>query len=475
MDAKSLFLALEKHLPFEPTSDQAKVMELLSVFISKKNLQTIFMLKGYAGTGKTTMVKALVKALEELGMNTLLLAPTGRAAKVLQNLSGQEAFTIHKQIYIPIVKKDGSIHLSLIENPLSNCLFIIDEASMIQNDRSSGDSGLFSGNSLLDDLIHYVFQGDHNKLLLIGDTAQLPPVKLDISPALDKKFLKDHFNIDAIDYELKIVVRQSRQSGILSNATTLRQHISKQDFTPPFFRVQEYRDILSITGENLEERLNDAFHGNNPEGTVVICRANKRANIFNQEIRKRILFKEDDISAGDMMMVVRNNYFWLSKKSKAGFIANGDMIEILRIKKREEMHGYKFADIEFRLLDYPDEPPAEAKIILDTIMAETPSMPFEENRKLYESVKQDYMSIKSSYRRLLKMRSDPYMNALQVKFSYALTCHKTQGGQWETVFIDQAYFHEDMIDKSWLRWLYTAVTRATKKLYLVNFNDRLFY
>lgn len=475
MSSTSIIQELLKHFLYEPTKGQQVLMSKLAEFLLDFKETSVFMLKGYAGTGKTTIVGSLVKVLPRLNKDSVLLAPTGRAAKVLSNYSNKPAFTIHKKIYIPRTNKDGIVYLSLQQNKHSNTLFIVDEASMIQDDTQSSDSTLFSGRNLLDDLFLYVYQGKNNKLMLIGDTAQLPPVHLKISPALEIDFLKSRYSTDILSLELTEVVRQSEDSGILANATYIRNKLKFNKINPPFFSISNFTDIQSIIGTELEDALNEGYSTHGAESCVVICRSNKRANMFNQEIRNRILFMENELAAGDFMMVVRNNYFWLPFGSKTGFIANGDIFELLRIGKIEEMYGFRFADVTIRLIDYPDEKELEVKIMLDTLISDTPSLNSTESRKLWDEVMKDYMDIPQKYKRYIETRNNPYLNALQVKFSYSLTCHKTQGGQWDTVFVDQGYVTDEMINIEFLRWLYTAVTRATKKLYLVNFNSKFFH
>ncbi|MFC1733361.1 ATP-dependent RecD-like DNA helicase [candidate division KSB1 bacterium] len=446
----------------------------LATFLQDFSDRNVFMLKGYAGTGKTTIVHALVKVLADCDKSAILLAPTGRAAKVLSNYSGHPSYTIHKKIYIPKISKEGALYLTLVENRHKETLIIVDEASMIQDDSQPNEYALFSSRNILEDLFQYVYQGKNCKLLLIGDTAQLPPVGLDISPALDLEYLRSSFSIDIIDCELTEVVRQAETSGILANATTLRSNIGKKKIQAPFFSLKDYSDIERINGQDLEDALNDVYSKYERNNTVIITRSNKRANIYNQEIRHRIFFLEHEITAGDQLMVVKNNYFWLPKDSKAGFIANGDIIELLRINKIEEMYGFRFADVIFRMVDYQVETEIEGKIMLNTLMAESPALPFKESKKLFDAVMEDYLEIEHKYKRILKTRNNPYLNALQVKFSYALTCHKTQGGQWDTVFVDQGYITDKMINIEFLRWLYTAITRASKKLFLVNFSELFF-
>jgi ATP-dependent exoDNAse (exonuclease V) alpha subunit len=459
--------------PFDPTQGQKLLAELLGNFIEDKNPQSVFVLKGYAGTGKTSFVSAMVKVLPMIRKKAVLLAPTGRAAKVISAYAGQPAWTIHKRIYFQRVGKDGSVALVLQKNLYRNAIFIVDEASMIAGSSQDKDH-VFSSRNLLDDLVDYVASGESCKLLLIGDTAQLPPVGMPVSPALDLEFLKSRYNLKIFSCELTEVMRQSLESGILFNATHLRELIASGNVSYPLFNLDNRKDIVKISGQDLEDLLHTSFSSAEPAETVVICRSNKRANMFNREIRNRILFLENEISSGDFLMVVRNNYFWLDPQSGPGFIANGDIIEVLQIRNIEELYGLRFADVTIRLADYPDEPTFDVKILLDVLMADTAALPEESQKKLFTSVLEEYNDIPQRTLRFEKVRTNPYYNALQVKFAYALTCHKTQGGQWQHVFVDQGYLKDEMIDYEYLRWLYTALTRATKKLYLLGFQDKFF-
>jgi len=458
--------------PYPPTAGQQELIQLISAFILDSEPDQAFMLKGYAGTGKTSLISSLVNVLKTIRMRSVLLAPTGRAAKVISSYSGHKAFTIHRKLYIQTATSDGRIRFTLTENKHKNTLFIVDEASMIP-DSSSSDGSLFGSRRLLHDLVEYVYTSENCKLLLIGDTAQLPPVGIEISPALHPEYLKSNFNLGLQSYELREVVRQASDSGILTNATGLREKIRMDDLGSPFFSNTGFNDVLRLDGTELQEVLQDVYSSANIDEIVMVCRSNKRANIFNREIRNRIIYHEDEITAGDYLMVVKNNYFWLPKESETGFIANGDMIEVMRIRNIKHLYGHRFADVTFRLVDYPEEKEIDAFIMLDTLMAEAPALPYAEQEKFMETVMQDYADIPSQAMRYAKLRENEYYNALQVKFSYALTCHKTQGGQWKHVFVDQGYLTEDMLDKEYMRWLYTAITRATHKLYLVNFMDNL--
>jgi exodeoxyribonuclease-5 len=471
MELNKLIKLFQDQFPYNPTEGQEDLIRDLSSFILDPNPLGLFVLKGYAGTGKTTIVSSLVNILPKLKKSFNLLAPTGRAAKVLSNYSGKSAHTIHRFIYWATTNNDGRFKLVLRPNKQKNTIFIVDEASMIPDGLSNSDFSQ-AQRSLLEDLITFVYSPQSNcKIILIGDEAQLPPVGLDISPALNIEYLKASFGLDIQTFILKEVVRQSLNSGILANATKIRNKIEENSLDMPFFDLSDFKDIHAIDGTELEDTLNSSYSGEGHEHTVVITRSNKRANIYNQQIRHRILFQEEEISAGDFMMVVKNNYFWLPENSKAGFLANGDIIEIVSIQKVEELYGFRFADVSIRMIDYPEEAALDVKLLLDTIAAESPALPKSENNRLFEEVLKDYQDIPQRRKKLDKMKIDPYFNALQIKFAYALTCHKTQGGQWENVFIDQGYFNDKMLDKEFLRWLYTAVTRASSQLYLVNFKE----
>ncbi|MGB1931827.1 MAG: ATP-dependent DNA helicase [Flavobacteriales bacterium] len=469
MNSTKLIQLLNNKFPFEPTSQQTEVIKQLSEFVENSSSNSLFLLKGYAGTGKTTLVSSLINSLWSVGKKVVLLAPTGRAAKVLSVYSKKSAFTIHKKIYWMRTNSQGNTYVTLQENKHTNTIFVVDEASMIPD---ASDKG-FGGRVLLDDLIEYVYSGVMCKLILIGDTAQLPPVHLDISPALDENLLGITYRKDVYSAELTQVVRQQSTSMVLENATHLRDKISANDFDTPHVKCNSEVVRLDV-GMDIQEALEDAYSNSGVEGTVVICRSNKRANLYNQQIRARIRGLEDDISTGDFLMVVRNNYFWLPEGSKAGFIANGDMVEVMRIYEINELYDCRFARISVRLVDYPDEENLECIVLLDTLTSETPAMTYEEYKKLYDEVAKDYADIPKRAQRNKEIKQNPYFNALQVKFAYAITCHKSQGGQWENVFVEQGYFTSDMLSKEYFRWLYTALTRTTKKLHLINFKKEFF-
>ena len=469
MNSTKLIQLLNNKFPFEPTSQQTEVIKQLSEFVENSPSNSLFLLKGYAGTGKTTLVSSLINSLWSVGKKVVLLAPTGRAAKVLSVYSKKSAFTIHKKIYWMRTNSQGNTYVTLQENKHTNTIFVVDEASMIPD---ASDKG-FGGRVLLDDLIEYVYSGVMCKLILIGDTAQLPPVHLDISPALDENLLGITYRKDVYSAELTQVVRQQSTSMVLENATHLRDKISANDFDTPHVKCNSEVVRLDV-GMEIQEALEDAYSNSGVEGTVVICRSNKRANLYNQQIRARIRGLEDDISTGDFLMVVRNNYFWLPEGSKAGFIANGDMVEVMRIYEINELYDCRFARISVRLVDYPDEENLECIVLLDTLTSESPAMTYEEYKKLYDEVAKDYADIPKRAQRNKEIKQNPYFNALQIKFAYAITCHKSQGGQWENVFVEQGYFTSDMLSKEYFRWLYTALTRTTKKLHLINFKKEFF-
>ncbi len=463
---------LKDQFPFETTPQQEVVIDLLSDFITNQTSDTLFVLKGFAGTGKTTLISTLVNNLWKIKRSAQLLAPTGRAAKVISNYSGKEAFTIHKKIYTPRYSKSGKVNFVLQLNKNRKTLFIVDEASMISDLPSQ--SSLFGSGSVLDDLMQYVYSGHQCKLMFVGDTAQLPPVKLDVSPALNEQQLELNYNKQINTFLLTEVVRQQQDSGILVNATKIREAIAANFFNNFKFNIEGFTDIVKlIDGHDIMDAINDAYSNLGHEETAVIVRSNKRANLYNQQIRSRILFNEHEITSGDFLMIVKNNYFWLKPTSEAGFIANGDIVEILEVFAFKELYGFRFAEVKVRMVDYPKMRPFETVIMLDTIALETPSLPYEEANRLYEEILKDHEDESSNYKKFLKVKNSKFLNALQVKFSYAITCHKSQGGQWHTVFVEQPYI-KDAIDKDYMRWLYTAVTRAKEKLYLIGFKDDFF-
>lgn len=472
MTSSAFYHLLKSQFPFKTTAQQDIVLEQLAQFVTATSPDHLYVLKGYAGTGKTTIIGTLVNNLWKLKKSAVLLAPTGRAAKVIANYSGKEAFTIHKKIYAPRQSKSGKIDFVLQLNKHKKTIFIVDEASMISDVPSQ--SKLFGSGSLLDDLMQYVYSGHQCKLLIIGDTAQLPPVKLELSPALEAHQLELTYNKRITQIELTEVVRQQQDSGILINATKIREAIARAQFDNFQFNVNQFKDIVRLVdGHEIMDAVNDAYSTLGYEETSIIVRSNKRANLYNQQIRSRILFNEDQLSSGDFLMVVKNNYTWLKPTSEAGFIANGDIIEVLEIFAFKDLYGHHFAEVKVRMVDYPKMKPFETVLLLDTIDLETPSLSYEESNRLYQEVLKDFEDEPNSYRKFLKVKKNKFLNALQVKFSYAITCHKSQGGQWHTVFVEQPYLANG-ITKDYMRWLYTAVTRAKNKLYLIGFKEDFF-
>ena len=471
MNVSEFYGFLKNDFPHNTTTKQDIALQLLAKFVLSQNKNETFLLKGYAGTGKTTIVGSLVKNLVKVKNRSVLLAPTGRAAKVISNYSKKQAFTIHKKIYFPKSEK-GSVSFTLQENKHRDTIFIVDEASMIPD--INQDSKLFENGSLLDDLMQYVYSGNNCKLLLIGDSAQLPPVHLNISPALDAALLENQYNREVLKIELDEVVRQQKDSGILENATKIRERLDDELYEAFKFSGNSFPDIIRpVDGQEIMDAINDSYSALGNEETVIIVRSNKRANLYNQNIRERILFQESELSAGDYLMVVKNNYFWVENTSEAGFIANGDIVEVLEIFAFKDLYGFRFAEVKIRMVDYPNIKPLETVLLLDTLTSESPSLSYDESNKLYQEVMKDYANEKSKYKKFLAIKNNKYFNALQVKFSYAITCHKSQGGQWNTVFVEQPYLPNG-VDKEYLRWLYTAVTRAREKLYLIGFKDDFF-
>ncbi len=478
---------------FAPTCDQMEAIDTLSRFIIRFREKVGFVLSGYAGTGKTTLISALTKALPQLNIQTVLLAPTGRASKVMSVYAKREAFTIHKYIYYNGLDENGFLRTSLRKNKHAQTLFIVDEASMLSDDEG-----------LLSDLMSFVYTGRCCRVLFVGDGAQLPPVGSSFSPALEVEVLQRRFaamGVDFFEARLSEVLRQAADSLILSNATLLRERLYEEDFSLPIFDLTGdgtmcdnedsdadedcgggrrdtlrsiKKDLIFLKNEDFEDTLQSVYGTSDREEVVFITRSNKRANMFNQSLRARVFGLEEEIAAGDLLMVVRNNYYWTENMAKIGFLANGDMMEILKVKQHQELYGFRFADIEARLTDYPDEPPLELKICLDALHVNGPSLDYTQQKQLWEAVMQDYAHIKNKGRRMAAVKKDPYLNAVQVKYAYALTCHKTQGGQWPTVFVDLGYFTDDMLDADFFRWLYTALTRAVNRLYLVGFDDKWF-
>ncbi len=456
---------IKANFPYKPTFEQENVVKILADFLFCRKTESLFLLKGYAGTGKTSLIGALVKTLDQLEQKCILLAPTGRAAKVFSHYAGHPAYTIHKKIYRQKSFSNELDNFSMNDNLHQHTLFIVDEASMIANEGLSGS--MFGTGRLLDDLIQYVYSGQGCRLMLIGDTAQLPPVGEEESPALSADVLKG-YGLEVYEALLTEVVRQLHDSGILWNATELRSYIANEDFfTLPAIKVEGFPDIKVIPGNELIEAITDSYDHVGMDETIVVCRSNKRANIYNKGIRNMILYREEELETGDLLMVAKNNYFWTEGCKEIDFIANGDIAVVRRVRRERELYGFRFADVLLRFPDYNDVE-LEVKLLLDTLHTETPALPKDMNDKLFYSVLEDYADISVKRERMKKMKADPHYNALQVKYAYAVTCHKAQGGQWKRVFLDQGYMTEDMLTPDYFRWLYTAFTRATETLYLVN-------
>ncbi|MDR3266708.1 MAG: AAA family ATPase [Tannerella sp.] len=461
---KFIYNKILELFPFEPTSEQSAAIEVLSNFIVSPQKNTLLLFKGYAGTGKTTLLGATVKMLHSLKHKTVLLAPTGRAAKVFSEYAEHNAYTIHKKIYR---KKGFSADFDgflLSENLHKDTFFIVDEASMISNEPTG--TNVFGSGRLLDDLMKYIYSGENCKLILLGDTAQLPPVSITESPALNVPYL-ERYNLHIVEIQLTHVVRQALDSGILINATNIRNALRSGEINMyPNILTENFPDVKKIRGDELIDEISSSYNQTGIDGTMVICRSNKNANIYNNGIRNRILYREDEISSGDRLMVVKNNYFRKNSETDSDFIANGEIIKVLRVRKTEEMYGFRFCNVLVAFED--DDTEMELKIILDTLSSESPALTKEQNNNLFAAVNENYAHIKNKRERMKEIKNDLYFNALQVKYAYAVTCHKAQGGQWSNVFLDVGYVTEEMMGEDFYRWLYTAFTRATQKLFLVN-------
>ena len=456
---------IKQNFPYQPTLEQEKVMQRLSDFLFLPKNDAIFLLKGYAGTGKTSLFSALVKTLGQLQQKCVLLAPTGRAAKVFASYAGHPAYTIHKKIYRQHSVSADMGGFSLNDNLAKHTLFIVDEASMISNEGLAGS--VFGSGYLLDDLVQFVYSGEGCRLMLMGDTAQLPPVGEDLSPALSAEALRG-YSLQVFEETLTQVVRHGQESGVLWNATALRQLIAADNYYAlPKIKVNGFADIRIISGETLIMSLEECYQRDGEDDTIVICRTNKRANIYNKGIRAQILWREEELEGGDRLMVAKNNYFWTQQEKQLDFIANGEMAVVRRIRNERTLYGFRFADVTLMLPDCDAE--IVATVLLDTLHSEAPALTKEENERLFNEVLEDYSDITQKRDRLKKLKEDPYYNALQIKYAYAVTCHKAQGGQWKNVFIDQGYMPEDALTPDYFRWLYTAFTRATGTLYLVNY------
>ena len=454
---------LSENLPYVPTEEQAGLLARLSAFLWDDSVPSVFLLKGYAGTGKTSLVGALVRTLESFERTCVLLAPTGRAAKVFAAYAGHPAYTIHKKIYRQRTFTGDFSGFQLAHNAYKNTFFIVDEASMIANEPTDGSH--YGSGLLLDDLFDFVYSGSGCRLILLGDTAQLPPVGQLRSPALDEAYLQ-RYGYPVMVSELTHVVRQDGASGVLYNATRLRQDMWETPLPVPSIALHGFPDVGRVGGDELIEVLSSAYNRDGMDETIIITRSNKRANIFNQGVRNRILYREEELTSGDLLLVARNNYYWSEKYEKLDFIANGDVARVVRVRNVCEMYGFRFADVLLYFPDYEEE--VEAKVILDTLHAESPSLTAEENARLFNAVMEDYADVPSKRERLKRLKNDPWFNALQVKYAYAVTCHKAQGGQWSNVFVDMGYIRPDALGIDFYRWLYTAFTRTTGRLWLIN-------
>ncbi len=462
---KFLIDKVKENFKFQMTEEQEFALNAMVDFFCSSGTGELFLLKGYAGTGKTSLIGALVKTLFQLEQKVVLLAPTGRAAKVFSYYSGTIAYTIHKKIYRQRSFSNEMDNFSLNDNLHQNTLFIVDEASMIANDNTQGVK--FGSGCLLDDLIQYVYSVSGCKLLLIGDSAQLPPVGEIESLALSKDWLEG-YGLNVRDVELTQVVRQNETSGILYNATHLRQLLLTEDcFHFPDFKVSGFADISYLSGDGLIEALDNSYGKVGMDETIVICRSNKRANLYNKGIRNTILYRDEELNSGDYLLVAKNNYYWIEGNKNISFIANGDIAVVKRVRKVREQYGFHFADVLLHFPDY-DDWELDATVLLDTLSSDAPALTKEENDRLFYTIIEDYADIPRKADRMKKMKQDIYYNALQIKYAYAMTCHKAQGGQWKHVYIDFGYLTEDMFNPDFFRWLYTAFTRATEHLYLVN-------
>ncbi|MDR0333020.1 MAG: AAA family ATPase [Dysgonamonadaceae bacterium] len=454
---------IRENFPFMPTNDQSFALEKIAEFLFSTDRDLIFLLKGYAGTGKSSLIGSLVKTMTSFKQKTVLLAPTGRAAKVFSGYAAHPAFTIHKKIYRQS-KQGGEGSFSLTDNLHKHTLFIIDEASMISND--AGEFSIFGSGRLLDDLIEYVYSGEGCRMLLIGDTAQLPPVKQENSPALDENVLRSYF-LQVVEATLTEIVRQAEESGILTNATMLRNMLRNNATTDyPKLQADIFLDIKRISGTELIEEISDAYRRNGIEETIVISRSNKRVNAYNTGIRNTVLYREEELTKGDLLMITKNNYFWVENFENFDFLANGEFVEVNRVRGEEEMYGFRFCNVLLYHRDYDIE--FEAKILLDVLHSESSGLTYEQNERFFAAVMEDYLDIGNKREQYKAMKKNPYFNALQVKYGYAVTCHKAQGGEWANVFLDLGYVDKSYMSEGFYRWLYTAVTRCSKMLYLVN-------
>ena len=463
---------------FPPTQEQAHALEVFAEFLTDRDPHAVMILRGSAGTGKTTLSGAIVRTLKEIRQKVMLLAPTGRAAKVFSLNSGSPAYTIHRRIYREKSFSGVEGQFNLNDNLYTDTLFMVDEASMIANMGLGGMS--FGSGCLLDDLVHFVYQGRNDRLLLIGDKAQLPPVGEDESPALHAAMLEG-YGLKVYECDLNEVLRQSEESGILYNATMIRQMITHDDITQlPKIHFAGYSDIKPMPGAELIEALADSYHHVGLDDTIVVTRSNKRANIFNQGIRNMVLDREEELSQGDILMIVKNNYYWMEEERKSNnklqsneipaFLANGDRAKVLKVRRRIDLYGFRFATLLLQFPDY-DNYELEATVLLDTLTSEAPALTHEQQEQLFHQIEEDYQDIPLKTDRMKAIRQNQFFNALQVKFAYAVTCHKAQGGQWAHVYVDQGYMTDDMLNPDYIHWLYTAFTRATEMLYRVNWPE----
>ena len=466
---ENLSSIIKKNLHNQLNKKQELALEKIISFIEHKINDEIFILKGYAGTGKTYIISNIVKNLWKINKSVVLLAPTGRSAKVLSSYCKKEAYTVHKEIFYTKNNFSGNLEFTLKINKHKNTIFIVDEASMISTNRGDG-VGLFS-QSLLDNIIKYVYSGFKCKLLIIGDVAQLPPVKSNISYALDDSYLEEEYNKSINSVELTDVVRQEKESGILSYATSIRNKIENDLYEDISFNSEIFNDVVKVEdGEQLMNLIQDSYNNYGIEETAIIVRSNKRANLYNRSVRDKILNNENIISVGDLLMVIKNNYFWLNNKRDLGFIANGDIIKIEEIHNIKNIYGFKFAEVKISMVDYPKISPFETVLILDSLFINTPALDFNIMNKLYQEILKDYMNVKTKYKRHMGVKNNKFFNALQVKFAYSFTCHKSQGGQWSSIFLEFPFLPNGM-DKDFFRWLYTAITRAKSKLHLIGFKQ----
>ena len=458
---------ITQNFPYNPTEDQVLALNVLSDFLLSEEPDSLLLLKGYAGTGKTSLVGALVKTMAELKQKSILLAPTGRAAKVFSGYAEQKAFTIHKKIYRQKAFSNEPTGFHPADNLHKDTLFIVDEASMIANEGL--DSFVFGTGRLLDDLIQYVYSGENCRLILMGDVAQLPPVMQTESPALNPEILRG-YNLQVQEITLTQVVRQSEDSGILFNATRLRDALRNETVEIfPKLKLKGFTDFRKVNGDELIEEISSAYSRDGIEDTMIISRSNKRATLYNNGIRNRILYREEELSSGDRLMIAKNNYFWGKDYKEVDFIANGDVARVVRVLKRTDMYGFCFADVQ---LYFPDlEVEMEAKILLDTLTSESPSLTREQQETLFAQVLADYYDVTTKREKMKRLKTDPWFNALQVKYAYGVTCHKAQGGQWKHVYVDMGYIPQGAVSLDFYRWLYTAFTRATEKIWLVNMSE----